>query len=362
MRPKVSPQDELGISQKKPRSCFTRRQLGHARVALVAAQLLLIAGCAPPLAPAQHPLLNTMVHAESGAPFASAQLLPTMDKAGVIYLGEKHDNTAHHQQQLWVLSELIRLGHRPLLGLEIFAASETGTLMEFINAVKSTKTADPAERRLREAMGIRSAEDEHWLRYAPLLQLARTHKLTAFGIDLPTALRRRVSRVGIDGLSAVERSAVPDTGSVNPGYKKLMLARLKTAHCGHGADAYLERLFQNWEIRNETMARTITTAAAARGSSPVVVILGGGHVSNGEGVIPRVARHLPDTQQLIVSFVELDEAHLESTAYLADQHASKPNAALGKELLWFTARHGLTMDEACKMFRHVKPAAAPKSG
>ena len=340
---------------------FRIRQLGHASLALLAAQLFLVAGCTAPLAPVQHPLLNTIVHAASGAPLARTQLLPEMHRAGVIYLGEKHDNPAHHEQQLWVLRELIRLGHRPVLGLEIFAASESAALMEFISAKESTTSPDPAERRLRQAMGIESAEDEHWLRYAPLLRLARTHKLTAFGIDLPTALRRRVSRVGIDGLSAVERLAVPDPGSVSSNDKTLMLSRLKQAHCGHGANAYLERLFQNWEARNETMARAITTAAAARGNSPVVVILGGGHVSNGEGVVPRVARQMPDAQQLIVSFVELDDEHLEPMAYLPDRHASKLNAAMGKELLWFTARHGLTMDEACKMFRHTKPAAAPKN-
>jgi uncharacterized iron-regulated protein len=336
------------------------RRLKQACVPLLVAHLLLVVGCASPIAPEQHALLNTIVHAQSGALFARVQLLPEMETAAVIYLGEKHDNPAHHQQQLWVLNELIRLGHRPALGLEIFAASKTSSLMEFISATKSTTTPDPAERRLREAMGIGSAEDEQWRRYAPLLRLARAHTLTAFGIDLPTALRRRVSRVGIDGLSAPERSALPDTGKIDPHYKQLMLSRLKAAHCGHGAEAYLGRLFQNWEARNENMARAISTAALADGKSPVVVILGSGHVRNGEGVVPRVARQMPGARQLIISFVELDAAHIDPLAYLSDPPT--PNLTTVQELLWFTARHGLTMEVACKTFRRRKPPTAPNTG
>jgi len=325
-------------------------------MAIVMAMVLLhlVSACSAPDVRPQHPLLNTIVHVESKSPVARDLLMPEMSDAAVIYLCEKHDNPVHHQQQLWILRELIRLGHRPVVGFEIFSAAASGSLMEFVSTAKSASSADRAEARLRTTMGIENAQDERWLRYAPLLRLAREHKLTVFGIDLPMALRRRVSRVGIDGLSAVERSSVPEIGTADADYRKQMLTRLKAAHCGHGSDAYLGRLFQNWQARNETMARAITTAASERGDSPVLVILGGGHVRGGEGVVARVAERMPDVRQLVVSFIEVDEERVDPAAYTSGTHAPVTNSRSHKELMWFTAAHGLSMDAACKMFRHGK--------
>ena len=116
-----------------------------------------------------------------------------MSAAAVVYLGEKHDNAGHQQRQLWVLGELLRLGHRPVLGLEMFSVNDSGALMEYTSTDISANGSDHAGARLRAATGMQSAGNETWSRYGPLLQLARTHKLSVFGIDLPVALRAGVA-------------------------------------------------------------------------------------------------------------------------------------------------------------------------
>jgi uncharacterized iron-regulated protein len=212
---------------------------------------------------------------------------------------------------------------------------------------------------------MQDRDDLRWSRYGPLLQLAREHQLTVFGIDLPVALRRRVSRVGVDGLTSIEQAALPALDDQHLGvegasiYREQMISRLKAAHCGYGSRAYLLRLLQNWEARNETMARTIATAATKTSGddTPVLVVVGGQHVRNGEGVVPRLARHLPDAQQLIVSFIDNNE--LQAVTLERSQHPVKTIADSGKhhEVLWATAALGQSMEDACKAFRQLKKKA-----
>ena len=340
-----------------------------ATIGLTLALPLLMTGCAAPDGQPTQPLQATPVDTSTGLAVSRDTLLSRMSDAAVVYLAEKHDNSHHHRLQLWVLRELIARGHRPLLGFEMFSTTETSALMEFTATKSEQAQSDPATVRLRSATGMHGSDDVRWSRYGPLLQLAREHKLTVFGIDLPIPLRRRVSRVGIDALTPMERKALPTLDDQHLGhedasaYRELMLSRLKAAHCGYGSRAYLQRLLQNWQARNETMARAIATAAtgattaSGRSDAPVLIVLGGQHVRNGQGVVPRLARHLPGAQQLIVSFIEADE-HL----LLTTEHYRRSTDAAGgpgeyTEVLWATAPAGQSMEDACKAFRHVKEKA-----
>lgn len=332
---------------------------------MTVALALLMAGCAAPNGQPTQPPQSTPVDASTGLTVSRDALLTRMSAADVVYLAEKHDNSHHHRLQLWSLRELIARGHRPSLGFEMFSTTESSALMEFTAAKPEQTTPDPATVRLQRATGMQDSDDVRWSRYGPILQLAREHKLTVFGIDLPVPLRRRVSRVGIEGLTAMERNTLPALDHRHLGqegasvYREQMLSRLKAAHCGYGSPAYLQRLLQNWQARNETMARAIATATAAatatsgHGQAPVLVVLGGQHVRNGQGVVPRLTRHLPGARQLIVSFMEADEHHA-----LAVERNRRPTNAVEEsstysEVLWATAPSGQSMEDACKAFQQV---------
>ncbi|MFT5445862.1 MAG: putative iron-regulated protein [Gammaproteobacteria bacterium] len=339
--------------------------LRTATIALMMALAPLVAGCAAPGGQPTPPQ-GIPVDAATGFAVSRDALLSRMSDAAVVYLAEKHDNSHHQRLQLWSLRKLIARGHRPLLGFEMFSTTETSALMEFIATQPLQAKSDPATVRLQRATGMQGRDDVRWSRYGPLLRLAREHKLTVFGIDLPIPLRRRVSRVGIDGLTPMERRTLPALDDQHldeddaSAYREQMLSRLKAAHCGYGSRAYLQRLLQNWQARNETMARAIATAATAtsgRGDAPVLVVLGGQHVRSGQGVVPRLARHLPGARQLIVSFIEADEHHA-----LTAEHNRRSIDAVGDssdyaEVLWATAAFGQSMEDACKAFRHVKKKA-----
>jgi len=204
-----------------------------------------------------------------------------MAQAQVVYVGEKHDNPRHHEIQLEALNELLRLGKLPAIGFETFSLEQTGFLMHYTLGEPSPFVREPdlsEEEILRSDLGWGKEHDESWQFYFPLLRLAREHKLPAFGADLPSGIRLRLSRVGLDGLSALERSLLHPAASENPAYRNLMYETFTRSHCGWSSPELLRRLYETWVARNDAMASAIVDMLKDQRGEPVVVILGAGHV------------------------------------------------------------------------------------
>lgn len=285
------------------------------------------------------------------------ELLARFDEARVIYLGEKHDNAHHHERQLEVLRLLVERGRRPAIGFEVFSVDQTSTLMGYATwkAPKSQMASGlpPPEQRLRNALGWDEAHDDNWSFYGPLLEFAREEGLIVFGIDLPRALRRRIARAGIDGLTNVERRQLHPSGFDPGAYADYVRARLRHMHCGHGSDAYIERLYATWRVRNDTMAMAITETATQIEGEPVVVITGAGHVLHDMGAYARVAHLSPGIAQINLAFrqVPAEAEPLKETVHphpipgarRADDHA----------YVWFTPRGGEQVEDPCEQFRRM---------
>jgi uncharacterized iron-regulated protein len=226
-------------------------------------------------------------------------------------------------------------------------------------APKNVQTGDlPApEKRLRTALGWGEERDESWAFYGPLLELAREERLVVFGIDLSRSLRRRISRVGVDGLTAVERHQLHPSGFDAGEYANYLRARLKQMHCGHGSDAYIERLYSNWRVRNDTMAIAITETAREMAGEPVVIITGAGHVLHDMGAYARVAHLAPDLTQINLAFRDVPA----ETGPLGDAVHPHPVPGARRDddhaYIWFTARGGQAPGDPCERFRRQhKPA------
>ena len=309
---------------------------------VISAPSLMVIGCSTWTDTEKHPLHEVVVNGTTGEQLTRKQLLDDIASSEVVYLGEKHDNSHHHRGQQWIIETVIGAGRHPAIGLEVVAAAETSILMEYA-APKSHKIADDAaEQRLRAALGWTDSDNLSWQRYGPLLKLAREHQLPVFGIDLPLSLRRRISSVGIDGLIGAEARAVPALARPDPEYRTLMMERLKAAHCGHGSDAYLSRLFDNWQARNQMMAETIASMTDDNSASPVIVIVGAGHTVNNKGVVAQLEKLKPQLKQLNIAFRELTSQSKDSKDHVTP-HANH-------DVVWLTEQHGVSLEQACREF------------
>ncbi|WP_332671777.1 ChaN family lipoprotein [Aromatoleum sp.] len=276
------------------------RAIDRSTACALAAAAMLIGCSLPSFGEPGPPVAGTLHVAPDGTELDRTSFRMRLAAADVIYLGEQHGNRHHHAAQLGIVADLVASGRKPAIGFEAVSLTQTSDLMNYVFAPASGD-AEAAARRLRSELGW-TADGDRWRDYGPLLEFARANKLRIAGIDLPGGLRRRISRVGVQGLSAVERAQLYDTGFEDAAYREFMHGRLDDAHCGFARPALLDRLYETWLARNDAMMTVVTTLAAERPGEPVVVIVGGGHVAHNMGVFERVAQRAPQLRQLNIGF------------------------------------------------------------
>ncbi len=294
---------------------------------------VLVTGIPSGVAAPAGPPGETLHAAGDGAVLDYEALARRIAAADVIYLGEQHGNPHHHAAQLKIVTDLVAAGRRPAIAFEFVTVPQTSELMSFVSSPQVSAHDNAAVRRLRDELGWQAGTE--WRDYGPLLEFARAQRLRVAGIDLPQSLRRRISRVGIDGLNAVERSQFPDSGLVDPAYQQLMHERLNAAHCGFASPELVARLYATWLARNDTMTMAVTALAAEQPLEPVVVILGLGHVENNMGVYQRVAQRAPTLRQLNIGF-RARSPELRLADELAPLDRFGKQFAAAHEILWVT--------------------------
>lgn len=295
--------------------------------------LLALAGCStspasPGIAPS--PLEGRIFDTASNRELGPAGLDARLMAAEVIYLGETHDEPAHHEAQLQVLHRLVNAGHPPAVGFEMFATDQSATLQEYLR-----RTAG-ADAWLRQAVGWSAPDSPNWEYYGALLRYAHSAKLELFGMDLDGGLVRKLTRVGLAGLDASERARLESSGLQDPLYRKVMLDEFAASHCGHADQTFLDHLYDTWVARNDSMARAIVARLNAAPTRPVVAILGLEHTSWGMGVVARVAHLRPGTRQLNIGLRAAIPDATRPEDYFGESPAAAPDYPPSHEIVWIT--------------------------
>lgn len=309
------------------------RAIDRSTACALAAAALLLGFSLPSSAETAPRFAGTLHVAPDGSELDRTSFILRLAAADVIYLGEQHGNPHHHAAQLRLVTDLVNGGRKPAIGFEVVSLTQTSDLMNYVFAPSSDDAEAPA-RRLRSELGW-TVDGDRWRDYGPLLEFARANKLRVAGIDLPRGLRRRISRVGSQGLSAVERTQLYDTGFADPAYREFMQGRLDEAHCGFAPPALLDRLYETWLARNDAMMTVITTLAAERPGEPVVVIVGGGHVVHNMGVFERVAQRAPQLRQINIG-LRGEQAGVSVPELFAPVEFAGRRFAPMHEIIWLT--------------------------
>jgi uncharacterized iron-regulated protein len=274
------------------------------RLALAAAALALW-GCAGPVAaPSEGRVeLPLIVPVTEDAATAARAVAGLARGADIVYLGEQHDNPAHHAHQREILEALLAMGIRPALAFEMLD-EEQQPLLD--HALLEARTADELGRRL----GWRSRGWPDFTMYWPLFDLAARERLPVVALDLDPAMTRRIAREGLASVGS--RAATLISLLPTDGAREAVIARtIRDGHCGLLPEARVEAMVGAWHARNVTMARRL--AAALERGRPVVVIVGRGHQDAG-GLPAQLGELRPGTRQLVVSMVELPEGECPESA------------------------------------------------
>jgi uncharacterized iron-regulated protein len=216
------------------------------------------------------------------------QFWQALEKAEVIYVGETHDDPAHHQYELELVRGLLKRKLKFAIGWEMFDETQQGV----IDAWASHAISLPE-------MLAKTDFQKHWGIYSPvyeeILQISWHANVPNLALNAAPELVRKIARG--DPLSVGERAMLP-TGFVTTGRGYRNFVAIMGEHPGmHVTDQH--RFFDAQNAWDQTMASRILDFNTRNPKVRLVVFTGRGHVSGGYG-IPFYVRQKADLQQIIL--------------------------------------------------------------
>jgi uncharacterized iron-regulated protein len=231
------------------------------------------------------PAAGELVDHRDGSRVAFDAMVDRLATASVVYVGERHDQAAHHAFQARVLEALLgRWKGKPVaLGMEMFQRPFQPALDAYVK-----KEIDEKEMLARTEWAARWGFG--WEMYAPMLRLARERDFPVVALNAPREVTKAVAKKGLDGLTTEQRAELPPLGMDDAGHR----AFVKDAFGAHGASMppeTFERFYTAQVIWEETMSSAVAEWLAAHGpDAKMVVVVGAGHVADRFGVPARADR------------------------------------------------------------------------
>lgn len=192
-------------------------------------------------------------------------MLDDLRKAQVIFIGEFHDNSGHHQAQLAIIDALDD-DERPLaIGLEMFRRDS----QEDLDVWTSGKSSP------LEFMEAYKDNWSMWPVYSRIFSHARNENLKMVGLNISRGITSKVARNGFNSLSNEERLLL---GNVQCEVDQTYGEYIRQAMGGHGGHGVQYLYFCEAQLLWDTMmARNLVDFLSENPDYRVVVMAGSGH-------------------------------------------------------------------------------------
>jgi len=214
----------------------------------------------------------------------AAPVLAALPQNRVVFVGEIHDRYDHHLNQLAVLQALHQKNPNIAIGVEWFQQPFQGVVNDFL-AGKIDETALLRQSEYYERWGY------DFRQLSPILAYAKANRLPILALNAPVELTRKVSKGGLEALTAAERAQLPAVIHPPAAAYRQQLQKIFAAHSDD------KQQFENFllvqRIWEETMAQNAVQYLDKHPQHQMVVFAGIGHISNDAGIPADVARHMP---------------------------------------------------------------------
>jgi len=221
----------------------------------------------------------------------------------LIYVGEYHDNYAHHLNQLKIIKSLHQQGKKIAIGLEMFQRRFQAVLDDYI-AGKIDEYTFLKKSEYFKRWGF----DYHY--YQPIIAYAKENNIPLVALNLERELTKKISAKGLDGLSSTEKEQLPkslDFSDIN--YKKRLFKIFgNPKHFASMPKEYRPNpdfLYQSQILWDETMAQSTADYLKSHPDTIMIVLAGNGHLKQFVGIPDRVARRVEINASVILQDVNM---------------------------------------------------------
>ena len=219
-----------------------------------------------------------IVEAETGSPLDFNALVGQLSRKDIVFIGEVHNNPAHHLIQIQIIQALMARSDRVTLGMEFFPVTKQATLDRYLSD------------QLSEDAFLRDLDWQHswgydYSLYRPLMLLAKQNGIEVIAINAPAEVVKKVARQGLDKLEPEERALLAQDIDLDHEAHRIYLQRIFEQH-NHDDLKQFDYFYQAQCTWEDTMAQNIAKHAKKRGGM-FVVLAGNGHLVQKFGIPDR---------------------------------------------------------------------------
>lgn len=278
-----------------------------------------------------HPLVGRVWDAHDRAFIDAAALARRLAPAKFVLLGEQHDNPDHHRLQARLITELVSLGRRPAVVLEMLEVEQQPAIDAYRERGDATAAGFGA------AVAWEKTSWPPFADYRPIFEAAFEGKLPILAGNIAQADAKALVK---RGLSAIAPERAEQLRLHQPFPSELeapLLDELRASHCGQLPESLLAPMALAQHARDAQIAQVSLSASGVDGA---VVIAGAGHVRRDRGVPYYLG--LATSEVSVASVVFREVRHDDDGS-----HASAPDPA-PFDYVWYTPRH--SDDDPCAGF------------
>lgn len=249
-----------------------------------------------------HPLENKIVDA-NGKVLSESQLVASVRQRAYVFVGEKHDNSVHHQIELRLIQARVAEG--------VDAGSVVFEMLDDSQDVRLAllKAEDDLAVMKQTLQWPDKPGSWDWTVYAPLFQAALSKQALRSG-NISKAMISSVYREGEQKLQNQERfsSVFAATSAV----KDYLLDQIFKAHCGMQSKDGLKPML------HIQLAKDASMASRMRLSERAMLIAGGEHVRAETGAPWHLRQALPASDAIVIQLVEVKSGQDEVATYIKE--------------------------------------------
>jgi uncharacterized iron-regulated protein len=228
--------------------------------------------------------LREAVHFDvyQGEPIPFEEMIDSLARARLIYIGEIHTLERHHRFQLRVIKALGQRNVPLAIGLEMLPF----TVQSHLDAWTAGRLSEKEFLRL---IDWETNWGTDYGLYRPIFDYARREHIPLRALNAPRHLVKEVAHKGLAGLSEEGRRMLPPITKSSEEHRRLLalsIGRHKTVRADMQEAAY-----EAQDVWDSTMAHGVVSyLKTAEGMSKTMVVLAGtGHMAYGYGIPERVA-------------------------------------------------------------------------
>jgi len=210
---------------------------------------------------------NAVLRVSDGKIITFSQMMDDVKKAGIVFVGEVHDDSEHHRLELAIIRAFHESDTPMAIGLEMFRADSQDVLDSWVRGKLTVEQFMPAyydNWRLP------------WHLYHDIYWYARDHEIRLVGLNIPYRLAEKVGRQGFASLTEQEKKRLPPgiSCTVDRTYREF----IKKAYAGHSAgDRPFENFCEAQMVWDKSMAWHLAQYLKQNPNTTVVVLAGVGH-------------------------------------------------------------------------------------